>query len=204
MSILTFILHHSWILVMIWFLTYLSDYYLTILSSKLYQAYLKDHILFEGSLELTPVFQQDVDKLRLVSSAFLVRLFLSSLLLLLIWFLAVIYLGIPQLFYFGFGAIFLREVPVHLRHIRNLGLFYYSKLEGGLQGRLEYARWLTLKLSAVEIASFALLFAAFSILLESWFFFGGAVACLMLSVQHWAWGRKLLKKTKVGIVGDQR
>jgi len=173
-------------------LIYLSDYYLTIYSAHLYQTHLKNYIIFEGSFELTPYFQEDVNLLRRASPRFLALWILSLILLFLMWFLAVRILGGPWIFSLIFGSLFLREVAVHMRHLRNLVLSLFTRAAGGLTGQIKYSRWLILKLSAVELFSFSGLFLVISLLLASWLFLGGAVSCLFTGWQHWLMSRKHL------------
>jgi hypothetical protein len=51
---------------------YVSDYLLTIASVRLYQA--PDKVVFEGSYEITPLFQNDVNALRRISPRLLLAL----------------------------------------------------------------------------------------------------------------------------------
>jgi hypothetical protein len=83
-------------------------------------------------------------------------------------------------------------VTVHLRHLRNLVLSLFTRAAGGLIGQIQYARWLILKLSAIELFSFAGLFLVTALLLSSWLFLGGAISCLVTGCQHWLMSRKHL------------
>ena len=53
----------------VWACLYVSDYFLTIACARLYRA--QDRIVFEGSYEITPIFQADVNALRRISPRFL-------------------------------------------------------------------------------------------------------------------------------------
>ena len=55
----------SWAGPLLWVVLYSSDYYLTIACARMYQA--QNVIVFEGSYEITPAFQSDVNALRLLS-----------------------------------------------------------------------------------------------------------------------------------------
>ena len=76
-----------WLILPIWVLVYLSDYYLTILGARAYEAGAKEHLLFEGSYELTPTFQKDVDALRVFSPKFLRAVLLTSGFVAALWYL---------------------------------------------------------------------------------------------------------------------
>jgi hypothetical protein len=185
-----FLLHNIWLVTSIWGFIYLYDYYLTLYSARLFRAHLIEHIVIEGSYELTPAFQKDVDNLRLISLAFLWRLIISLPILSLLWWLSTAFLDLPQSFYLGSGGLFLREAVAQLRHLRNIALANFSKTEGGLRGRIEFARWFNLKLSSVEFISFGMFFALISLLWGSWFFLGGAIFCLATALQHWTLSNK--------------
>ncbi len=178
------VVHSIWFILAAWGLVYLSDYYLTIYAARLMLGALRDHICFQGSLELTPVFQKDVDALRLLSPAFLVRWLISLSLLLVLWW-ATGEIGAGWVFTALIGGLFLREAVVHLRHLRNIALAHLSKAPGSLQGHVEYSRSLSLKQSGTELLSFAAFYMALSVALGSWFFLGGAAFCALTGGRHW-------------------
>jgi hypothetical protein len=172
-----------------WSLVYWADYVSTIASARLYRQAAHEHIVFEGSLELTPTFQHDVDRLRWVSPRFLFAWALSLLGLSVIWWLSVAFLGWVQPMQFVLGALLLREAAVLLRHARNLLLFHRVSHDDGLDGQVRYQRGLMLYLSGGELLSFSLVYAVLGLALSSWFMAGGAVATAVTGWQHWRWSR---------------
>lgn len=198
--VLEYRLLNVWLVTALWAIVYLSDYYLTITGSRLFRAHLGEHITYEGSYEITPAFQKDVDRLRIFSPAFLLRLLVSLLLLPLIWYLSLGLLGMPQFFLFAVGILFLREAVVHLRHVRIISTALFSRDPSAMQGKISYSRWVNLKLSGVEILSFGLLYLLLAGALGSWFFLGGAVSCLVTGLSHWRMSQKSfrLAQEKVG------
>jgi len=190
-------LQNIWLIITIWGIIYLSDYYLTLISAKKYRESMQEYIRYEGSFELTPQFQKDIDRLRLFSPQFLICWLLSIPLIYLVWWLSVSVLEQPSFFYFLIGALVLREVAIHLRHIRNLALYTHAKA-GGVKGSIEYSRWLVLKLSAAELLSFCVVYLFFAIFFKSWFFLGGVFGCLAVAFQHW----RLSKKASNSVVGN--
>jgi hypothetical protein len=182
---LEFRLLNVWLTTALWAIIYLSDDYLTIAGARLMRGHLREHITYEGSYEITPVFQKDVDQLRLVSPAFLIRLLASLLLLPLIWVLSVVFLGMPEFYLFALGILFLREAVVHLRHFRIIAMALFARDPSAMQGKIHYTRWVNLKISAVEILSFAGFYLLLAAAFGSWFFLGGAVACLVTGLSHW-------------------
>lgn len=196
-------IQNIWLILVIWSFIYVMDYYLTITFAKKHKAYLYKHLRFEGSLELTPQFQKDVDALRRVSPQFVMRWLISVVSLYAIWWLSVVSLKQPEFFYFLIGALVLQEATVHLRHIRNLAIFPIARA-GGLKGQLEQARWSTLKLSAVELFSFAGTYLILAIFLLSWFMLGGAFGCLVAGVQQWRMYKKALALSKTSQEGTEK
>jgi hypothetical protein len=186
-----FLAEHLWLALILWWVVYIADYYLTIYGAILYHSSLKEHIVFEGSFELTPYFQEDIDTLRHFSPRFIRALVLSSILIGLLWFLAVKVINFPHLFSFVMGGLLLRELAIHLRHGRNLVLSRLARGTAGLRGRVEYSRWVILNLSAFDLWSYGGLFLLLGLATRSWFILGGALSCLVTGWQHWRWSRKL-------------
>jgi hypothetical protein len=185
------LIDNVWLAIIVWGIIYILDYYLTLYAAHLYQTHLIKFVVFEGSFELTPYFQDDVNLLRRISPRFLFVWIMSFNLLFLIWFLSTRWWNVPWLFSLVYGSLFLREAAVHMRHIRNLTLSLFSRTAGGLKGQIEYSRWLILKLSAVELLSFAGLFLLIYLALGSWLFLGGSISCLYTGLQHWLMSKKV-------------
>ena len=186
----SYILENPWLSVLIWSALYISDYYVTIYTAALYKRGANAHIIFEGSLELTPYYQRDVDGLRRFSPRFVGALIYSNMLLILVWFLAVSYLHVPEAFSFCVGVLFLREAAVHLRHFRNIAVFKHALESGNISGKISYPRWVSLDLSAVEFISFGILCLLLFFLSGIWFFLGGGVANVFTGLRHRSWSRK--------------
>jgi len=175
----------SWVPgLVLWVLLYVSDYVCTIASARLYRAGANQHIVFEGSFEITPYYQKDIDALRRVSPRFLLALSGSIGVILYLWFSSRWLPDLAPLYPLCLGALILMECTVHMRHLRNL-YFFRSLVAGtGLSGRIEYTRPFMLRLSAAEVLSFAGMYLVLSVVLMSWFFLGGALGCLSLGMQH--------------------
>ena len=110
---------------------------------------------------------------------------LSLLGLELIWYLSHNVAHLPALFEFAIGALVLREAAVLLRHCRNISLFRGVRDPRAVQGQVTYARWLSLRTSAVDLFSFAGLYAFLALAVGSWLLAGGALACAVTGFQHW-------------------
>jgi hypothetical protein len=184
---------NPWPALVAWLAVYLADYYLTLYSARLYRAGANAHFAFEGSLKLTPYYRADIDALRRVSPRFILALVFSVLVIELVWYLSQVVVGLPAVFEFLVGGLLLREAGVLLRHARNIALFRAIRAgtgTPGVEGQVRYARWLSLRLSAVEILSFAAFLALLAPVTASWFVAGGAFACAVTGIQHWRRSRK--------------
>lgn len=183
---------HLWVVLVSWAVTYSSDYYLSIFASRLYQSGVDQVISYEGGIELTPQFRDDVAQARIFSPRWLRALFLVEAILVILWFLAVRMMGQPLLFGIPVAGLFLVEAAIHSRHLRVLALYWRITRGQGPDGRIEYPHWLSLEQSALEFLAFALIFALVSILTGDLSILGGTLTCGAVSFRHWQWGRRAL------------
>jgi hypothetical protein len=185
---LDFFLDSPWPGMVAWTLLYISDYALTIRCAALYNKHVRETIGFDGSYELTPIFQRDVDALKVVSPRFLLALASSVATVGLVWLLTS-----PKflvLYAFLLGAMLLVELTVHVRHVRNLSMFLDVARGEAIRGRIEYSRPAMLRMSAVELAAFAGVYFIIFLFSESWFVLGGAASCLSTARKHFILARK--------------
>src|SRR6266849_7562479 len=91
---------NPWFALAAWLLSYVADYFLTLYSARIYREGARDHFAFEGSLELTPYYQADIDRLRRVSPRFILAVLLSVVVLELVWWLSMVVLHLPAFFEF--------------------------------------------------------------------------------------------------------
>ena len=173
-----------------WTLIYLSDYWMTIKTARMYRN--NPHFEFEGSLELTPQFEKDVDALKPVSRRHLLMLVLTNTILLAFWWLFA-QLDYTPAFALILGMLILMEVAVHLRHFRNYFMLAQNESKGGLEGRLSYRRWYLFSNSAFEFLCIGVLFLLTAVVTGSLFFAGGALGCLSLTLNHYRRYRRLNK-----------
>ncbi len=191
-----FFLNSLWPGLTVWSLLYLSDYALTVKCARLYRNGANEKFVFEGSYEITPFFQKDIDSLRLISPRFLGMLLWGVVLLTVVWLLAA--QSFPQLYYFALGSMILIQLAVHTRHLRNLFLFRAIIKTDQIRGRIEYSRLLLLRTSAAELLSFSGLFFLLFVFTQDWFMLGGATSCLSTAAKH----RRLVRKLSPGTVGS--
>jgi hypothetical protein len=176
--------------VVLWIVLYISDYFLTIWGAYLYARGASNHFHVEGSYELNPIFEKDINLLRLISPRFLIYLFGSTVLLLIMRGLT---RDLPLFFIFGIGGFLLLESFVQLRHIRNIASLWSMSRDEGVTGRLDYARWFTYRTSAIDALSFAFFLLVVAVLVGSWFLVGGAFSCTVLAIRQGFRSRQLRK-----------
>ena len=169
----------------LWVALYISDSMLTVACARMYKAGVKDVLVFEGSYELTPYYQKDIDALRTFSPRFILALAWTSMVLALAWFV-----WRPG-YAFALGALVLVEAAIHVRHLRNIVTFRRVRAGHGLRGRIEYSRLLAEQLSAYELAGFGATFLLAFLAVPDPFLAGGAVSCFAQSLKHVPRIRKL-------------
>jgi hypothetical protein len=162
---------YFWPGMVLWSLLYISDYSLTIACARLYRA--QQTILFEGSYEITPFFQRDIDSLRRLSPRFVFMLFLTLGMLGFLWILNE-QSPAPELWQFMLGCLIIVQLAVHTRHLRNLFLFRSINYTNLVHGRIEYARTLVLRMSSLECFAFSGLFLLLFAFTRSWFILNAA------------------------------
>ena len=174
-----------WVVLPVPLLLFLSDHYLTILAARYLKEGAGEHIQREGSYELTPAWQDDVDALRLFSPKFLRAALSFSLLIVVFWFVS--RENDLAMFFFRlfWGGHILLELCIHIRHARNITLFRCAKTHQGVRGRVWTARWLSYRQSAVQLLAWCALLLVLHLLTGSVFVLGGGVMLGCTSLSHW-------------------
>lgn len=174
----------------LWAALFVSDMNLTITCARMYRNGVREHMVFEGSFELTPLYQGDVDAQRRFSPRFLAVLALMCVLLGLLWTVTVGAGIVPIVYEAMLGMVLLLQLTIHVRHLRNYFLFRSILAGGAVSGRLEYARPVILANSATELFCFAVLYAIVAIVTANLFVAGGALACALVGAKHTQWSRE--------------
>jgi len=182
---------NPWIGMILWIILYISDYYLTVYSARGFRQI--GHFKFEGSFELTPQYEKDIEALKPISRLHIILLILYSLIIFAIWWVFVYYLGLPWAYLIYLGMFLLLEVAVHLRHLRNIFLIREIRKNGGVDGQILYQKWFSYRVSAFELYLYFGLFLIVAALEFSPFFFGGALMCFGTGFKH----TRLAKKSKL-------
>lgn len=179
-----------WYGIILWIILYTSDYYLTLYSARGFRQI--GHFQFEGSFELTPQYQKDIDHLRPVSRLHMILLLGYSALIFVIWWITRLSMYLEWSYPLYLGMFLLLEVAIHLRHLRNVALIREIKNNGGVEGQIAYKKWFSYRVSAHELYIYATFFLLTAILTYSLFFFGGAIMCYGTGFKH----HRLAKKVK--------
>jgi hypothetical protein len=188
-----FLFEHAWPGMVLWGLLYISDYALTITCARLYGR--QETIVFEGSYEITPFFQRDINSLRVVSPRFVFILLLTLGFLGFLWILNESSPA-PELWQFALGALIGVQLAVHMRHLRNLVLFRSINNTDLIRGRIEYSRPVALRASSWECFAFSGFYLMLYAFTGSWFILGGVATCFSLGVKH----RRLAAKLHTNLV----
>ncbi len=184
------LLSTRWYPLALWTILYISDFTFTMISASLYKSGANKHIEYEQGIELTPLYRRDVARVRWLNPRFALILILTNLLLWLLWNSTVGSGFDPQLFELVLGAWLLLEAAIHIRHFRAIFTMRYFKNSRGVNGKTWYSRWLSYRLSAVDMLAFAVLYLALYLLVGRQFFLGGALACSATALYHWFLGRR--------------
>jgi len=177
-----------WPGIIIWMVLYISDYYLTLYSARGFREV--GHFHFEGSFELTPQFQNDVDRLNPLSRRHILLLIVYSLVICLLWLLCTKLIYLPWAYKLYLGMFLLIEVAVHMRHLRNIFLIREIRKSSGVEGDIAYRKWFSYRVSMFEFSLFGILFLIVALLTYSPFFLGGSIMCLGTGFKHNRLARK--------------
>jgi hypothetical protein len=177
--LLDLFLNNAWAAIGLWAFLYCLDYAFTFKAAKIYKAGAGKHFGFAGGYELNPFFQNDIAQLRRFSFRFFLLLLLVSGLLLILH-----STGFREYFAFVWGLMICLQLTVHFRHLRNLAVFYYAKDSKGVNGRIEYEHWLSLRLSSIELLCFSVFYLFLFLLWGNLFVLGGATGCLVLALRN--------------------
>lgn len=160
--------------------TRFSDRLMTVHNARLYKA--QTQIAVDGSFEINPRSQADIDALRIFSVRFVPMLFAPAVCAVIFrlaeqWDadFSAVYLGV-------LGMFLLKQLAIHIGHARTWYLFKVSL--PFMCGSLETPRGVELRASAFKFLNFAVLFLAIYGVTDSFFVLGGACGCTVMAVSH--------------------
>jgi hypothetical protein len=172
-------------------IVFTSDYYLTIYGNRLYSKFGEQHFQYETSYELNPIFIHDVDNNRLLSPTFIRNIIYVLLYFWFWWYFTIKLYNWPNVFDFVAGIFLLLELPILLRHFRNI-VAYNPKNIIFVQGRIEYSDKYSLSLTAQDYIGYAIVFFLVLLLTGKMFFFGGLFICTWMCFMKIKQIRKLV------------
>ena len=182
---------NPWYGIILWIILYTSDYYLTVYCARGFREI--GHIQFEGSFELTPQYQKDIDALKPVSRLHVTLVILYSLLILVIWWVTRLSIYLAWTYPLYLGMFLLLEVAIHIRHFRNVAIIREIRKHGGVDGQIAYRKWFSYRISANDLYISATIFLLVALLTYSFFFLGGAIMCYATGFKH----ARLAKKARL-------
>jgi hypothetical protein len=182
------LVHHWWVGPILWLLAYLGDLFLTHWGASLWRRGKGALVSFDGSYELTPELQKDVDKGRIAPRLLVSAAFWAGLLGVIGQFVAND--SVKSVYLLFLGGLLLVEIPVYLRHIRNLSWVFMTRGIAGLPSAT-FPRYIAYRLSGIELLAFAMLFLAAGSVTGSLLFFGGAASCALIGAKHLRLGKRL-------------
>ena len=176
-----YLLSHPLLVAGIWVVLYTSDYYLTLYGAKLRAA--QSVFLTEGSYELTPDYQKDIDAGNKRSFTFLVWLIAGAAMLL----VPLLVADCPRWLYgLLVGYVVFVELGVHLRHVSNV--FTYGAVLGPrptASGRVLFARRGVYERSALDLATLGVFTLLVYGLTGSFVLLGGGLRLMREGYRHW-------------------
>lgn len=188
--LLNLFLNNVWLAISLWSFLYVMDYLLTLKAARMYYSGASKHFKFAGGYELNPIFKEDIAGLRRFSLRFWLLLFSIGGLMLVLHSLA-----LPEAFTVVWGMLIGIQIAIHFRHIRNLAVFHHARDSQGMSGHIEYAHWLSLRLSSIDLFSFSLLFLLIFLFLGNVVMLGAAAGCLAHALMHLIDSTKERKKS---------
>jgi len=174
-----------WVAMGLWLGLMVLDNVLSMTAVRMYREGARRHWVLEDGSELNPLFQDDVVNREPFSPRFMLVVTTGYLLAWLVFHYGRVVGGGPLLFEFFAGLLLLVHGPIVVRHARFLLLFHHLRQSHGVQGRIFYDGWLTMRLAAVEVAVFAVLYLLVFVLTERGFFAGGAAGSAVMALSHW-------------------
>lgn len=195
----SYLLSRPWISVVTWLVLYSGDYYLTIWGASLYQAQNSSRI--EGSYELTPEYQSEIDNLRLVSPKFLVWLIGIAAVLLAAGRLL---RALPWAYGLLVGYLVLVELAIYPRHVRNIitfrRLLRQPRIDDG-QADQPAPRNLVYRYSSRKHIRAAFSFFLACAVFHTWILLGGMVGMLHCALGDWLLARKHERRSRASVDG---
>jgi hypothetical protein len=181
-----------------------ADYYLSLLQMLYWRRGAAEHVVVEGSYELTPEGREDMERLRLLSPTLIRKLLLVCGC---IAFVGLVDPGGPLgklLLRFGAGGLVLHYAVVNARHAVNLVELVPASAHRGIRGQVTRSKWYSYRASAADILSYAGVLGLAFLLTGSVPCLGGALITTGVGLRHWRISRKEGRKARHGPTEPER
>jgi len=179
-----------WLVAATWAVLSIFDFTATMLYSRAYREFLSATVQYERGVEMNPLFEKDVQKVRWFSPRYI---FLMLGVTLLIGFTGS-WLP-PQTFEIVAGTVILLLLVVDLRHIENLSFVWFLKSDPeGFKGKIEQSYKLSQRRVAVYSFNTGILYLIVFLLTGRVFFVGGTIVSVLLALRHFLLSRRKLSK----------
>ena len=143
----------------------------------------RDRYAVEGSYELNPTWEADIDAGRRFTWRMVgVAVLLAALLLAMRYLIELEELD-PAVFAVAAGAVLLIQAPTIMVHATNLQMFRDLADPTAVTGSITFSRWLLVRQAASYLIRFAVLWLLLWVPSQQAFFLGGVLSCSMFGVR---------------------
>jgi hypothetical protein len=183
-------LENLWVVLPVWTILPISDYYLTLRQARICDRAVKHVIVLWVGVELTLQFRHDTQQERRISPRFIVSLLLILTWIGLVWYLCLKAMWLPELYRAFAGGLLVLQLVIHLRNFRNLSLFRSIERKGESTGHMVFSRRVLLRNSAAKLDATTVFLLLGFVVTGAWELLGGAVLFATVGAQHAVLGRK--------------
>jgi len=183
-----------WLASAVWIVLHSLDYYLTLYACRLYKTGGQRFWDFDGSFEMNPAYQADVERMSVFPRRFALSLFLPAIALYVVTALAEARLH--WLLAFVIGAIIFTRASVIGSHMSNIWLFRRAcRPDAPFYGHIKYERRVLISISVLRLAEAAAILGVATCLAPNPWTFGGAVGLALAAVLLRRRALRALRKT---------
>lgn len=166
--------------------TRFSDRFFTVRNARLDRA--QSTLIHEGSFEINPHSQRDVDALRTFSASFVPMLLGPAVFALIVRFAVGESADLRGVYLLVLGFFLLCQLAIHYRHARTWYLF--KAVTPFTSGKIETPKGASLRASVFEFVCFAALYLAIYAVTGSFFVLGGVLGCVTIAGIHYRIARR--------------
>lgn len=197
----TYLITHPIAIASLWFVLYTCDYYLTLWGSKLFRA--QRFILYEGSYEMTPEYQDDIDSMRKLSPHFVVWLLIGTAVLLAPLLPCPDVIIVQTLYAILIGAMIVPEFVALTKHTENI-IFWriLGSKSPGVTGSVCYSHAISYRRSALNTSCVGLVLLMAAALGDSFILLGGGLLMLVMSFTHYQLARQMMAMQEAAAAAD--